>query len=178
MREVADLERIRRFMQALGAAAEVATRVYFTGGATAVLLGWRPSTIDIDVKIEPDTDALFRAIPHIKESLSLNVELASPVDFIPVRPGWQDRSPFIVQERQASFHHFDLYAQALAKVERGHQQDLADVREMLSRGLIDTSGAREYFASIEPQLHRYPAVDPESFRRAIDEIFGPRPSQT
>ncbi len=175
MRQVADVDRIRRFMQVFGAAAEVATRVYFTGGATAVLLGWRESTIDVDIKVEPDTDALFRAIPRIKESLQLNVELASPVDFIPVRPGWQDRSPFIAQEGLAAFHHFDPYAQALAKVERGHAQDLTDVREMLSRGLIDSAGAWQYFASIEPQLYRYPAVDPQSFRRSVEEAFGPSP---
>ena len=173
MRQVADLERIRRFMQAFGAAAEVATRVYFTGGATAVLLGWRDSTIDVDIKVEPDTDALFRAIPRIKESLQLNVELASPIDFIPVRPGWQDRSPFIAQEGLASFHHFDPYAQALAKVERGHSQDLADVREMLTRGLIDSRAAWQYFSSIESQLYRYPAVHPASFRRSVEEAFGP-----
>lgn len=174
MREIADIDRIRRFMREFGAAADVPTRVYFTGGATAVLLGWRASTIDVDIKVEPDSDALFRAIPHIKETLQLNVELASPVDFIPVRPGWQDRSPFIAQEGRASFHHFDLYAQALAKVERGHQQDREDVREMLSRGLIDAKGAWNYFDGIEPQVFRYPAVDPASFRRAMEEIFGPK----
>ena len=103
MRQVADAERIRRFMQEFGAAAEVATRVYFTGGATAVLLGWRTSTIDVDIKMEPDSDAMFRAIPRLKESLQLNVELASPVDFIPVRPGWEDRSPFVAQEGRAAF---------------------------------------------------------------------------
>lgn len=160
-------------MRIFGAAAEVPTRVYFTGGATAVLLGWRGSTIDVDIKVEPDTDALFRAIPRIKETLQLNVELASPADFIPVRPGWQGRSPFIVQEGQASFHHFEPYAQALAKVERGHLQDLEDVREMLSRGLIETVGAWQYFTSIEPQLFRYPAIDPTSFRRSVEEMFGP-----
>jgi hypothetical protein len=172
MREIADLDRIRGFMRAFGAAAEVPTRVYFTGGATAVLIGWRSSTIDVDIKVEPDTDALFRAIPRIKETLRLNVELASPVDFIPVRAGWQDRSPFIAQEGLAGFHHFDLYAQALAKVERSHQQDLDDVREMLSRGVIDRKTAVEYFESIEPQLFRYPAIDPESFRRAVENTFG------
>ena len=175
MRQVADLERIRRFMRAFGEAADVPTRVYFTGGATAVLFGWRASTIDVDIKVEPDTDALFRTIPGIKESLQLNVELASPVDFIPVRAAWQERSPFIAQEGRASFHHFDLYAQALAKIERGHHQDLQDVREMLSRGLIDAPGAWREFSSIEPRLFRYPAVDPASFRRAMEEMFGSTP---
>ena len=39
-------------------------------------------------------------------------------------------SPFIVKEGPLAFRHFDLYAQALAKIERGHAQDLVDVREM------------------------------------------------
>ena len=36
-----------------------------------------------------------------------------------------------------TFRHYDLYAQALAKVERGHARDLADVEAMLERGLVD-----------------------------------------
>ena len=176
MRELADVHRIHRFMQAIGAAADVTTRVYFTGGATAVLLGWRASTIDVDIRVEPDTDALFRAIPHIKESLQLNVELASPIDFIPVRSGWQDRSPFIAQEGRTSFYHFDPCAQALAKVERGHQQDVLDVREMLTRGFVEAAAAWQYFVDIVPHLHRYPAVDPGSFRRSMEDMFGPPPA--
>jgi hypothetical protein len=31
--------------------------MYLTGGATAVLEGWRNSTVDIDVRFEPDSDA-------------------------------------------------------------------------------------------------------------------------
>jgi hypothetical protein len=49
MREVADADRIRRFMRALGSVADRDTHVYFTGGATAVLLGWRGSIIDADI---------------------------------------------------------------------------------------------------------------------------------
>ncbi|MGH2454506.1 MAG: DUF6036 family nucleotidyltransferase, partial [bacterium] len=73
MRELADAARIRLFMQALGAEADAETRVYFTGGATAVLLGWRASTIDVDIMLVPERDTLLRAIPRIKESLRVNV---------------------------------------------------------------------------------------------------------
>jgi hypothetical protein len=127
MRELADADRIRRFMKALGREASAPARVYFTGGATAVLQGWRQSTIDVDIKLVPDRDQLLRAIPALKESMRLNIELAAPDDFIPVREGWADRSPFVAQEGQLSFHHFDFAAQALAKIERGHAQDLDDV---------------------------------------------------
>jgi len=81
-------------------------------------------------------------------------------------------APFIAREGRLSFHHFDPYAQALAKVERSHAQDIEDVREMTRRGLIDPAHALRYFESIEPTLYRYPAIDPASFRRAVEEIFG------
>lgn len=171
MRALADADRIRAFMQALAEDARVEARVYFTGGATAVLLGWRASTIDVDVKLVPEHDALLRAIPPLKERLQLNVELASPVDFIPVAPGWEERSPFVARHGRLSYHHFDLYAQALAKVERGHAQDMADVREIVRRTLIAAPRALEYFQMIEPELYRYPAVDPAAFRRAVEATF-------
>jgi hypothetical protein len=61
-------------------------------------------------------------------------------------------------------------------VERGHRQDLADVHDMLARGLVDRQRALAYFARIEPELYRFPALDPPSFRRAVEEAFGDRPA--
>ena len=171
MRELTDAQALARFMRALGGAADRETRVYFTGGATAVLLGWRPSTIDADLLMVPESDALFRALPALKDELKINVEVASPAHFIPELPGWQVRSPFIAREGRVSFHHYDLYAQALAKVERGHRQDRDDVREMLARGLVERERLRAYFEQILPEMHRYPALDPPSFRRALEEAL-------
>jgi hypothetical protein len=170
MRELADASRIQSFMRALGHAAAAPGRVLFTGGATAVLLGWRKSTIDIDIKLVPDQDTILRAIPALKESLDINVELASPDDFVPVRAGWADRSPFVAQEGRLTFYHFELVSQALAKIERGHAQDLSDVRTMLERGLVSTEQLRTEFDAIAPQLYRYPAIDPAAFARAVAEI--------
>ncbi len=167
MRALADRGRILTFMRRLAAEADTETRVYLTGGASAVVEGWRDTTIDVDIKMVPDRDVLLRAIPPLKESLQLNVELASPDDFIPVREGWPDRSPFILREGKVSFHHFEFAAQALAKIERGHDQDLADVRVMIDRGLVDTVALEQYFDVIEPMLYRYPALDAVEFRRAL-----------
>lgn len=173
MRALVDRQKIERLMRALGAAADADARVYFTGGATAVLFGWRSSTIDVDLKIVPDRDRLYRALPELKERLAINLELAAPDDFIPVKDGWEDRSPYIQREGRVSFHHFDLYAQALAKIERGHTQDLSDVDAMLSRGLIDPKQALAYFESVASKLYRYPAIDDATFRRAVFEKFEP-----
>ncbi len=170
MRELADAGRIQSFMRALGQVAAAPGRVLFTGGATAVLLGWRKSTIDIDIKLVPDQDTILRAIPALKESLDINVELASPDDFVPVREGWADRSPFVAQEGRLTFHHFELVSQALAKIERGHAQDLTDVRTMLDRGLISAGQLQTEFDAIAPRLYKYPAIDPAAFARAVAEI--------
>jgi hypothetical protein len=140
-----------------------------------VLLGWRASTIDLDIKIEPESDHLLRAVPRLKEHLEVNVELASPDDFIPEVPGWRERSIFIGREGRLSFYHYDLVAQALAKIERGHAQDAEDVREMVARGLVGGDQLRTAFAQIEPQLFRYPAIDPASFRRAVDRVAAEPP---
>lgn len=168
MRALADAARIHQFMKALGREADRPGQVYLTGGATAVLYGWRQSTIDVDMKMVPDLDHVFRAIPEIKERLQINIELASPDDFIPVREGWEDRSPFIAQEGHLVFRHFDLYAQALSKIERGHAQDVGDVAEMFARGLVERSRLLEYFSAIESRLYRYPAIDAAAFRRAVE----------
>jgi hypothetical protein len=158
-------------MAAFGRAARGDLRVYLVGGATAVLLGWRATTIDVDLVMRPEDETLLRAIPELKEALQINVELASPLDFIPVPQGWEDRGMFIDRTGRVDFFHFDLYAQALAKVERSHRQDLADVQEMVSRGLVDRGRALEYFARIEPELYRFPAIDPPTFRRAVEDAF-------
>jgi hypothetical protein len=50
-------------------------------------------------------------------------------------------------------------------------QILGDVDEMIARGLIEPRRAREYFARVEPELYRFPAVDAPSFRRAVDRAF-------
>jgi len=170
MRRPVDAERVHRFMRALSAAAETPTRVYFTGGATAVLEGWRESTVDVDLKLVPETDALFRALPRLKEELELNLELVAPSDFIPEIAGWESRSRFIAQEGKVSFHHYDDYGQALAKIERGHAQDREDVREMLARGLVERAELLRRFEEISPALYRFPAIDPASFRRALEEV--------
>ncbi|MSP40401.1 MAG: hypothetical protein EXR70_18080 [Deltaproteobacteria bacterium] len=171
MRRVAEREDIDRFIIALARRGANPTRLYFTGGATGVLLGWRTSTIDVDIHLVPDDDRLLRALPELKESLQLNVELACPAHFIPELPGWQERSLFITQEGSIGFYHYDLYAQALAKIERGHALDRTDVEQMFSRGLIEASKLKQFFEAIEPQLYRYPAIDPPAFRRAVESTI-------
>lgn len=174
MRGLADAERLRRFLRELAQAAEGDSAVYLTGGATAVLLGWRDATIDADILIVPEHDSLYRALPRLKEDLHLNVEIASPAHFIPELPGWRERSLPVERIGSVAFFHYDPYSQVLAKIERGHARDLADVQQFLERGLVEPRRLRELFEAIQPRLYRYPAVDPPSFRKRLEDTLRAR----
>jgi len=171
MRQPVDDVRLGELFRALGRSTERDVRVYLTGGTTAVLEGWRRTTKDVDVKIVPDDDALLRSIPELKERLEINVELASLEDFIPALPEWEARSRFIQKEGSVSFFQYDFYGQALAKLERAHPLDMADVRAMRDRGLIEPEKLRTFFALIEPLLYRYPAVQPAAFRKQVEAFL-------
>ncbi|MCU1264969.1 MAG: hypothetical protein JWM21_1287 [Acidobacteria bacterium] len=171
MRQPIDSKLLWNFISTLSDAVRSEGRVYLVGGASAVLLGWRNSTIDIDLKIIPETDEIFRTLPALKERLHINIELASPDHFIPELPGWQERSMFIQQEGKLAFFHYDFYSQALAKIERGHAFDMKDVREMAGRKLIEPVRLMEFFEAIEGQLYRYPSLDGPSFRQAVERVI-------
>jgi len=162
-------------MSALARHATGEVDVFLVGGTSAVLVGWRATTIDVDLVFRPESEAMLRAIPLLKERLQLNVELASPDLFIPVPPGWEQRSPVITRLGRVTFRHYDFVAQALAKIERGHARDLADVHAMHAHGLINTASVRAQFELMEPELFRFPAIDPPSFRRAVDAVFPSAP---
>jgi hypothetical protein len=170
VRNAADAERIRSLARELGRAVAPGTRMYLTGGATAVLEGWRQSTVDIDVRFEPDSDAALSRIRELKEELAVNVKLASPLDFLPPLDGWQDRSRFRFREGNLDVFDFDPYSQALSKLERGFELDLDDVRSMVSSRQVEPEKLLELFEGIEPELFRFPAVDPMSLRAAVESL--------
>jgi hypothetical protein len=161
---------VREFMRAIAVEARESGRVYLAGGASAVLQHWRDSTVDIDITIIPENDRILREIPELKERLQVNVELSSPMHFVPPLRGWEDRSPFIAREGVIDFHHFDFYTQALSKIERAHRKDLLDVESMIRNGFVEPSRLLTLFEEVEDQLYRYPAIHPPALRAAVERL--------
>jgi hypothetical protein len=170
MRSETDADKARRFMEALGARVAGAGRVYIAGGISAVLIGWRKATVDIDLKLDPEPAGAFGAIAQLKEQLDVNVELAAPDEFVPPVPGWRERSRFIACHGSVEYFHFDFQTQALSKISRGHSQDLKDATEMVARGLVSKRELESVFELIAPALERYPALDPDTLRAKLDEF--------
>ncbi|MGD1859996.1 MAG: DUF6036 family nucleotidyltransferase [Leptolyngbyaceae cyanobacterium] len=171
MRSAVDPEKIEQLMEILGREARGSGSLYFTGGASALLIGWRSSTVDIDIRLDPEPPGIFQAIANLKQELNINIELASPQDFLPPLPGWRDRSVFISKRGKISFYHYDFTAQALSKLSRGYDRDLKDVRAMYVQELFSLEDLRDCLIAIEPELIRFPALNPEALKSRVNNFI-------
>ena len=167
MRSVADAGKLRHLMREIGSRARGPGRVYLVGGASALLEGWRSTTVDVDLKLDPEPAGIFEAISDLKTDLDVNIELSAPDQFLPPLPDWRERSVFIERQGEVEFFHYDFRAQALAKLARGYDRDLADVRAMLARNLVARADLAAALETMRPGLLRYPALDAEAFARRV-----------
>jgi hypothetical protein len=171
MRSTVDPQKIEQLMKALGREARGTGSIYFTGGASALLMGWRSSTVDIDIRLDPEPPGIFQAIAKLKQELDINIELASPQDFLPPLPGWRERSIYIGKQGGISFYHYDFTAQALAKLSRNYNRDMDDVKAMYAQKLFSLEKLRDCFELIESELIRFPALEPELLKNKIEQFI-------
>lgn len=177
-RQSVDRERIRWFFERLGKRCAVSARIYLVGGTTLVYEELREQTLDIDVVIEvspKDHGKLIQAIRELKDELSVNVEEASPGDFIPLPSGFESRHRFIDRFGRLDVFHFDLYSTALSKIERGRTQDLEDVLALLRAGRIEWKQLAEDFEAILPRMGKLSLKqDPVEFEQNFRALEGMR----
>jgi hypothetical protein len=158
-------------MKAVAGEAKTPGTIYFTGGATALLLGLREQTIDIDIKLDPEPRGVFEAIATLKDTLECNVELASPDNFIPASDDWKNQSVHVETIGKVQFYHYDLALQSLSKIERGYDQDIEDAHGLLQKGNISEKQLWRKFLQIEPGLLRYPGIDAAQFRKKVKSFM-------
>ena len=148
-------ERIELFLQALGDRFRKPGRVYLVGGTTIVMEGLKKQSTDVDLTYQIDAndhDAFLKAIRELKDQLSINIEEASPADFIPLPKGAFDRAIYVGRFGQLDVFHFDLYSVALGKIGRGSEEDFNDVLALVKAKRIDLSTLEKYFDEIRPRL--------------------------
>lgn len=158
-------------MRAFSRAVRGRGTVYLTGGASALLVGWRASTNDIDLSFDPEPAGTFEAIARLKNELDLNVELAAPDHFVPRLQGWEDRSPLVEVIDGIEWRHYDFRTQALSKLARAAARDLGDVRAMLEHGLVDEDALRRALVEARPGLARFPRLEPEALEAALARVL-------
>lgn len=147
-----------------------AYHVYLVGGGTAVYLGWRRSSIDVDLYSEQEI--VFRSIQEIKERLNVNIEFARPEDFVPALKGSADRHVFIEKLGAIAFYHYDPYAQLFSKVVRGFQRDIEDAKGFVQSGIVEPGKFRSLVAAIPDSAYaRYPSLSRRGVEQAVDEFL-------
>lgn len=155
----------------LGRVAKSPRTVFLTGGASALLFDWRETTIDVDLKFDPEPSGVFSAIPSLKDKLRVNVELAAPDDFVPALPERKKRCIKICTHNDVDFYHFDFYTQALSKLERRHAKDLLDVEQMVAHGLVEKPLLATLFASLsKDDFARYPSIEYRQLAEEVSEL--------
>lgn len=160
---------IERFLQQFGQLSQQPGRLYLAGGAELVhggLRGEGATTVDIALRMDVgDESAAETLIRQLMRQLSINVELASPADFIPLPSDWQTRSPFVGRYGNTDVFYFDYYALALSKIARGTSRDLSDVLLLAQNGLIQRDELETAYQQILPQLGhgRFFNIDPAKF---------------
>ena len=172
MREELTRERLILLMKELARVAprRGSFRVCLLGGGTAVHMGWRRSSIDVDLFSEQER--VFRDIQKVKERLNMNIEFARPEDFVPPLKGSDDRHAFIDKIGSITFCHYDPYAQLLSKVVGGFQRDLEDAHHFIRGGLVDPGRLRSLVAAVPDSAYsRYPSLSRSAVEKAVDAFL-------
>lgn len=172
MRNKLDRPRIRALVEALSRSAPrgKTSRIYLVGGATAVLEGWRDSTIDAD--LHASDERILRDVQEIKERLELNVELVRPEDFVPGLSGAESRHVLVERVGALELFHYDPYSQLLSKIVRGFAKDLQDARSFLDSGMVDASRFRSLVRGIPRSAWtRYPALSRKAVEDAVETFL-------
>ena len=149
---------------------EESYRVYLVGGGTAVLEGWRESSIDADLYAW--VFVLFRDVQAIKERLRLYIELVRPEDFVPPLAGSEGRHVFIETVGRVTFYHYDPYVQLLSKVVRGFARDLTDAKALVTSGMVQPDRFRQLVEDIPESVYsKYPRLSPQAVRAAVEDFL-------
>jgi hypothetical protein len=167
MRPSVDKTAIESFLQQLGRTFRKPGRLYLVEGAALVHAGIRPGfTQDIDIRVSGANEGeLIVAIQRLIQQLQINVEFASPADFIPLPSQWEMHVQYAGRYGGVDVFYFDFYSIALSKIERGNSRDIDDVKLLVQQGIITLNELDEAYQEVLAQLGqgRYPRITPQRF---------------
>ncbi len=173
MRSSVDKTAIESFLQQLGRTFRKPGRLYLVGGAALVHAGVRPGfTQDIDIQVSGANEGeLIVAIQRLIQQMQINVEFASPADFIPLPSQWEMHAQYIGRYGNVDVFYFDFYSIALSKIERGNSRDMADVKLLVQQGIINLKELDAAYQEVLAQLGqgRYPRITPQRFSERYAE---------
>jgi hypothetical protein len=174
MRPPVDKTAIESFLQQLGKTFHKPARLYLVGGAALVHMGVRSGTTqDIDIQASgPNEGDLIVTIQHMIHRLQVNVEFASPADFMPLPTHWESHARFVGRYGQIDVFYYDFTSIALSKIERGNTRDIADVKLLIEQRIVTLDELDKAYQEVLAQLGkgRYPRLTPQRFTERYQAI--------
>lgn len=174
MRDATTRSKIDQFLDALGKRMRHRIRIYLVGGTVVVDFGLRKATVDIDYAVRADdAEAIAefeRLVPELKNSLDVNVEPASPEDFMPVRRGAIEKSRYVRTCGTVDVYYYDAVSTVLAKVARGSQRDLADVETFVESGLVNWDEVEEAWREVRERPTGWLRYTPDEIDQRLDVV--------
>jgi len=174
MRPSVDKRSIESFLQQLGRTFRKSGRLYLVGGAAIVHAGIRPGfTQDIDIQVSGENEGeLIVAIQRLIQQMQINVEFASPGDFIPVPSQWEMHAQYVGRYGGVDVFYFDFYSITLSKIERGNNRDIADVKLLVKQGIVSLDKLDVAYQEVLSQLGqgRYPRITPQRFSERYSAV--------
>src|SRR5438270_3895743 len=167
MRPNVGKEQIESFLKNLGRTFRKPGRLYLVGGAALVHMGLRSGTTqDIDVEVRAaNEDKMLESIRQLKDTMNINIEIASPGDFIPLPKQWEMNAKYVGRYGTVDVFYFDFYSIALSKIHRGNTRDINDVKLLLQEKVITLQGLDDAYNEILPRVGKgpYNKLDPRQF---------------
>jgi hypothetical protein len=149
-------------------------RFYLVGGSVMIDLGLRAATLDIAFAADADDPAALaemeQAIRALKNELDVNVEPASPADFLPVPPGVHERSRYVGRFGRIDVYYYDLASLVIAKAARAYEQDLDDAEQLLRSGQIRWNEVAETWQSMRASPTGWLRYEPDDVERRLEIV--------
>lgn len=149
-------------------------RFYLVGGTVLIDLGLRAATLDVADADDPMAlSDLEQAIRTLKNELDVNVEPASPADFLPIPSTALGRSRYIGRYGNVSVYYYHLASLVIAKAARGLEQDLADVERLVRAGEVEWQDVEETWLEVRASPTGWLRYEPDEVEQRLS-LLGQR----
>ena len=137
-------------------------------------LGLRSATLDVDYDADADDPAALEdlelAIRALKNVLDINVEPASPGNFLPVSPNVRARSRYVGRFGSLSVYYYHLPSLVIAKAARGYEQDLDDAEQLIRTAEVTWPEIDEAWAEMRARPTGWLRYEPDDVQRRLDVL--------
>jgi hypothetical protein len=149
-------------------------RLYLVGGSVLIDLGLRGTTLDVDYVADADDPAaladLEQLIRSLKNELDINVEPASPADFLPIPRSILERSRYVGRHGNLDVYYYHLPSLVISKAARGLEQDVADAERLLRAGEVAWTDVEATWEEIRTSPTGWLRYEPDEIGRRLDAL--------